>query len=169
MKPTKFTKMARIGIIVLIAGLLISIGIAIAFYIEFQPNFIYVNAGEPIQVGPVIYIIEPIGIHEGNEKKQPEHVFFQIQITAENLGKEATRMTGGQFYILNENDDKFQPVYGNFSKNDLLNDLLLPNEPASYTTQFDILYDENKQYRIGVLPTKQQASMDIGIICLINC
>jgi len=47
--------------------------------------------------------------------------------------------------------------------------LLEPNQPVSYTTQFDIPFDENKQYRIGILPTKEQASIDIGIICVTNC
>ena len=78
-------------------------------------------------------------------------------------------MTGGQFYILDENDKKVQPVYGNFSDNDLLTYMLVPNVPVSFTTQFDVPFDENKQYRIGILPTKEQSSRDIGIVCVTNC
>jgi len=155
--------------IVVIVAVIVSSGVAISFYLEFQPNFIYVNGGESVQVGPVKYIIEYIGEHSGDKKTSPEHTFVQISIIAENLGKESTRMNGGQFYILDENDAKVQPVYGSFSENDLLNDMLEQHVPVSYTTQFDIPFDENKQYRIGILPTKEQSSMDIGIVCIINC
>ena len=161
--------MARVFIIAVVAVIIVSIGFAIWSYLEWQPNFILVNGGESVQVGPVKYIIEHIGEHDGDEKTSPEHTFVQISIIAENLGKESTRMSGGQFYILDENDAKVQPVYGNFSENDLLNDMLEQHVPVSYTTQFDIPYDENKQYRIGIKPTKEQASMDIGMVCIINC
>ena len=161
--------MARVFIIAVVAVIIVSIGFAIWSYLEWQPNFILVNGGESVQVGPVKYIIEHIGEHDGDEKTSPEHTFVQISIIAENLGKESTRMSGGQFYILDENDAKVQPVYGNFSENDLLNDILEQHVPVSYTTQFDIPYDENKQYRIGIKPTKEQASMDIGMVCIINC
>ena len=161
--------MARVFIIAVVAVIIVSIGFAIWSYLEWQPNFILVNGGESVQVGPVKYIIEHIGEHNGDEKTSPEHTFVQISIIAENLGKESTRMSGGQFYILDENDAKVQPVYGNFSENDLLNDILEQHVPVSYTTQFDIPYDENKQYRIGIKPTKEQASMDIGMVCIINC
>ena len=161
--------MVRVFIIAVVAVIIVSIGFAIWSYLEWQPNFILVSGGESVQVGPVKYIIEHIGEHNGDEKTSPEHTFVQISIIAENLGKESTRMSGGQFYILDENDAKVQPVYGNFSENDLLNDILEQHVPVSYTTQFDIPYDENKQYRIGIKPTKEQASMDIGMVCIINC
>jgi len=161
--------MVRVFIIAVMVGITVSIGFAIWSYLEWQPNFIFVNGGESVQVGPVKYIIEHIGEHYGDEKTSPEHTFVQISIIAENLGKESTRMNGGQFYILDENDAKVQPVYGNFSENDLLNDMLEQHVPVSFTTQFDVPYDENKQYRIGILPTKEQSSMDIGIVCIINC
>ena len=161
--------MVRVFIIAVMVAITVSIGFAIWAYLEWQPNFIYVNGGESVQVGPVKYIIEYIGEHNGDEKTSPEYTFVQISIIAENLGKEDTRMNGGQFYILDENDAKVQPVYGNFSENDLLNDMLEQQVPISFTTQFDIPYDENKQYRIGILPTKEQSSMDIGIVCIINC
>ena len=161
--------MVRVFIIAVVAVIIVSIGFAIWSYLEWQPNFILVSGGESVQVGPVKYIIEHIGEHNGDEKTSPEHTFVQISIIAENLGKESTRMSGGQFYILDENDAKVQPVYGNFSENDLLNNILEQHVPVFYTTQFDIPYDENKQYRIGIKPTKEQASMDIGMVCIINC
>lgn len=161
--------MARIAIVVIGAAIVISIALALSFYVEFQPNFITVNGGEPVKVGPIKYTIEHIGQHDGDEKTKPENTFFQISIIAENEGTELSKMTGGQFYILDENDNKVQPVYGNFSENDLLTYMLEPNVPVSFTTQFDIPFNENKQYRIGILPTKEQSSRDIGIVCVTNC
>lgn len=161
--------MARIAIVIIGAAIVVSIGIALSFYVEFQPNFITANGGEPVKVGPIKYTIEYIGQHDGDENTKPENSFFQISILAENEGTESMKMTGGQFYILDENDNKVQPVYGDFSENDLLTYMLEPNVPVSFTTQFDVPFDENKQYRIGILPTKEQSSRDIGIVCVTNC
>lgn len=158
----------RIAIVIVVAAIIISIGIALSFYIEFQPNFINVNTREPVKVGPVKYIIEYVDQHNGNKNTKPLNTFFQISIVAENESGEDTKITGGQFYIL-EDDKKTQPVYGNFSETDLLTYMLEPNTPVSFTTQFDIVFDEKKQYRIGILPTKEQSTRDIGIVCVTNC
>jgi hypothetical protein len=165
----KISKMARIAIVIVGIAIVVSIGIALSFYVEFQPNIITVNGGEPVKVGPIKYTVEYIGQHKGDEKTKPENIFFQISIIVENEGVNPSKITGGQFYILDENDKKMQPVYGSFSENDLLTYMLEPNVPVSFTTQFDVPFDENKQYKIGILPTKEQSSRDIGIVCVTNC
>ena len=165
----KISKMVRIAIVIVVVAIVISIGIALSFYVEFQPNFITVKGGESVKVGAIKYTIEYIGQHNGDEKTKPANTFFQISIIAENEGVEASKMTGGQFHIIDENGKKVQPVYGSFSDNDLLTYVLEPNVPVSFTTQFDIPFDEDKQYRIGILPTKEQSSRDIGIVCVTNC
>ena len=71
--------------------------------------------------------------------------------------------------MLKDSDKKHEAVFGDFSDEDLFNDNLKPNTQVTRTTQFDILYDEEKTYRIGILPTKEQSSNDIGIICVQNC
>ena len=157
------------GIAIIIGAIIASMGFATYMYYQYQPNFKHVNSGEPVQVGPVVYTVEHIAEHNGNEDTRPEGIFFQIRIMAENVGTDTTRMHGGQFYILDEDDNRSQPVYGDFSEEDLFNDHLEPNTPVIWTTQFDIKYDENMQYRIGILPTKEQSSIDIGIVCVQNC
>ena len=161
--------MVRVGIIAAVVGISISIAIALYYYDQYQPNFVYAEAGEPIQVGPVKYIVEYDGTHEGDEETVPENIFVKIRIQATNLSAEETRMSGGQFYIVDENNEKTQPVYGDFSDEDLLDFYLQPNKETTFTTQFDIPFDEGKQYKIGILPTKVQSSLDIGIICMLNC
>ena len=162
--------MAGTGTFVIIIGAIVaSIGFASYMYMQYQPNFILVESGYPVQVGPVLYTIEPLGIHNGDSDTKPDGTFFQIQINAENLDLEETRMSGGQFYLLDESDKKYIAVYGNFTEQDLLAIKLQPNMPETRTTQFDIPYDEDMTYRIGILPTKIQSSRDIGIICVQNC
>jgi hypothetical protein len=161
------TSVAVMGII--ISGIAASIVFASYMYSEYQPNFITVQAGQPVQVGPVVYTVEYLGQHNGDEDIQPEAIFFQIRINAENIGSTTTLLSGGQFYLLDENDKKYRAVYGDFSDEDLFNYELKPNVQITRTTQFDILYDKEKIYRIGILPTKEQSSNDIGIVCVQNC
>ena len=161
------TSFATIGII--IAAIAASMFFATYMYNEYQPNFILVEAGQPVQVGPVIYTVEHLGMHEGDDDIKPNEIFFKIKIIAENVGSTTTSLSGGQFYLLDKNDYKYRAVYGEFDNEDLFNDLLKPNVSITRTTQFDIPFDEDMKYRIGILPTKEQSSKDIGIICLINC
>ncbi len=161
------TSFATIGII--IAAIAASMFFATYMYNEYQPNFILVEAGQPVQVGPVIYTVEHLGMHEGDDDIKPNEIFFKIKIIAENVGSTTTSLSGGQFYLLDENDYKYRAVYGEFDNEDLFNDVLKPNESITRTTQFDIPFDEDMKYRIGILPTKEQSSKDIGIICVINC
>ena len=162
--------MARFVVIgVIIAAIAASMVFATYMYYEYQPNFILVEAGVPIQVGPVVYTVTHVGLHEGDDDIKPENTFFKIQITAENVGSSNTLLSGGQFYLLDETDNKFRAVFGEFSDEDLFNDEIKPNESISRTTQFDIPFDEENTYRIGILPTKEQSSNDIGIICVLNC
>jgi len=161
------TSILTIGIIII--GIATSMVFATYMYYEYQPNFILVDAGHPVQVGPIIYTIEYLGLHEGDDDIKPKEIFFKIGIIAENVGTSTTLLSGGQFYLLDKNDKKYRAVYGEFSNEDLFNDDLKPNESLSRITQFDIPFDEDMKYRIGVLPTKEQSSKDIGIICVLNC
>ncbi len=161
------TSFATIGII--IAAIAASMLFATYMYNEYQPNFILVEAGQPVQVGPIIYTVEHLGMHEGDDDIKPNEIFFKINIIAENVGSTTTLLSGGQFYLLDENDKKYRAVYGQFDSEDLYNDNLKPNESITRTTQFDIPFDEDMKYRIGILPTKEQSSKDIGIICVTNC
>jgi len=161
------TNFIVVGII--IAGIFASILYGTYMYYESQPTFIVAQAGQLIQIGPVVYTIENIGNHKGDEDITPTDIFFQIRIIAENIGTETTLLSGGQFYLLDDNDKKYRAVYGEFSKEDLFNDELKPNVLIIRTTQFDIPFDEHARYRIGILPTKDQSSNDIGIICVQNC
>lgn len=161
--------MIRIGPILVIGGIIASMGIALYYYDLYKPIIFDVNAGEPVNVGPVRYMIEYEGTHDGDEETRPEDTFVKIRIRATNLGEIETRMSGGQFRIVDENDTQTWPTFGNFSGEDLLYHYLEPERESVWTTQFDIPFDEKKQYVIKILPTKEQESKDVGMVCVINC
>ena len=161
--------MVQMGVVVVIGAIIISMGVGIYMFIQYQPNFVQASAGEPVTIGPVEYRITFEGTHNGNEDTRPENTFVKIRIDAKNIGDEKTRISGGQFFFIDENGQKHQPVYGEFSEEDLLDDLLEPNKPVSWTTQFDVPFDEEKKYNIAIRPAKQHESIDTAIVCLINC
>ena len=162
--------MISAGIVVVVAAIVASMGIALYyFYGEYQPDVDRVGAGEPVTVGPVRYVVEYEGTHEGDEDTVPDNVFVKIRIRATNLGDEETRMSGWQFRIVDEEGTKTQPVYGGFSDEDLLDYYIQPGEESVWTTQFDVPFDEDKRYSIDIVPTKVQSSLDVGVVCLLNC
>ena len=161
--------MARIGMVIVTAGIIISMGIAVYMYAQYQPNLKFVNAGEPVIVGPVEYTITFEGTHEGNKETKPEYTFLKIGIEAKNISQEPTRMSGGQFHLIDESRPDHEAIYGGFSEEDLIDDYLEPGKPVRWTTQFDIPYDEEEQYKILIRPTKQQSTTDTAIICITKC
>ena len=138
-------------------------------YTEYQTNLIQTVAGETVTVGPVDYIVTFEGTHEGSKEVQPEHTFVKIGIVAKYAGEDKTLLSGGQFFIVDTNNRKHEPIYGEFSSKDLLLEWLEPNKPVEKTTQFDIPFDEEKQYHIIIRPQKDQSSSDVAQICLLNC
>ena len=100
---------------------------------------------------------------------KPENTFVQIGIVAKNISDEKTRISGGQFFIVDEKDQKHKAVYGEFSSKDMLMEWLEPNKPIEKTTQFDIPFDEEKQYKIIIRPQKEQATVDTAVVCITNC
>ena len=78
-------------------------------------------------------------------------------------------ISGGQFYIVDEKDQKHEAVFGEFSAKDLHYEGLDPGKPIERTTQFDIPFDEESQYKIIIRPQKEQSTVDTALICLTNC
>jgi hypothetical protein len=161
--------MARIGLIIVIGAIVISMGAAMYMYTQYQTNFIVVKAGESMVIGPVEYTIIFDGTHKGNKETVPSNTFVEIRIIAKNISDEKTRISRNQFYLIDEKQQKHQPVYGKFSTEDLFDVGLEPNKSVILTTQFDIPYDEQKQYNIIIRPSKQQSSVDAALICITNC
>lgn len=161
--------MAGFVVMMIIGGIIVSMGAGMYMYSQYQTNYISAVAGDTITVGPVEYVITFEGIHQGSKEVVPENVFVKIAISAKNVSNEKTLLTGGQFYIVDERDQKHEAIYGEFSSKDLFIEWLEPNKPIEITTQFDIPFDEESQYKIIVRPQKEQSTTDTAVVCITNC
>ena len=161
--------MARIGLVIVIGAIIGSMVLANYMYMQYQTNFIEVNEGESVIVGPVEYIVTFEGTHDGNKETKPENTFVKIGIIAKNISDEKTALSGGQFFLMDEKDQRHKAVFGEFSAKDLWLVGLDPGNPIEVTTQFDIAFDEDKKYKVVIRPQKDQSTVDTASICLTNC
>ena len=163
--------MVKFGAIIVIGAIFATMGAGMFMYAEYQTNYISSVAGEIVTVGPVEYVITFEGTHDGSEEIRPENTFVMIGITAKNISEEKTLLTGGQFYIVDEKEQKHIAIYGEgeFSSKDLFIEWLEPNKPIEITTQFDIPFDEEIQYKIIIRPQKEQSTTDTAVVCITNC
>ena len=161
--------MSGIGIVIVLGAIIASMGLALFMYTQYETNFIESTAGNPVVVGPVEYVITFEGTHEGDEDQQPENTYVMVGITAENISDEKTVISGGQFYIVDGKEKKHKAVFGEFSAKDLYLEGLEPDKPIQRTTQFDIPFDEETQYKIIIRPQKDQSTVDTAVVCLTNC
>jgi len=161
--------MARMGLVIVIGAIIGSMVLANYMYMQYQTNFIEVSEGETVLVGPVEYIVTFEGTHDGDKETEPENTFVKIGIIAKNISDENTVVSGGQFFLIDEKDQKHKAVFGEFSSKDLWLVGLEPNKPIEVTTQFDIPFDENENYKVVIRPQKDQATVDTASICLTNC
>ena len=161
--------MVRMGLVIVFGAIIGSMILANYVYIQYQTNFIEVDAGEIVTVGPVEYVVTFEGTHEGSKEVKPENIFVKIGITAKNISDEKTALSGGQFYLIDEKDQKHKAVFGEFSAKDLWLIGLDPGNPIEVTTQFDIPFDEDVNYKIVIRPQKEQSTVDTASICITNC
>lgn len=157
------------GLVIVIGAIIGSMVLANYMYMQYQTNFIEVSEGETVIVGPVEYIVTFEGTHDGDKETEPENTFVKIGIIAKNISDENTVVSGGQFFLIDEKDQKHKAVFGEFSSKDLWLVGLEPNKPIEVTTQFDIPFDEDENYKIVIRPQKDQATVDTASICLTNC
>ena len=161
--------MANMGVVIVIGAIIASMVVANFMYTQYTTNFIESTVGEKVTVGPVEYMVTFEGTHKGSEDIVPENTFVKIGITAKNTGDEKTLFSGGQLYIVDEKEQKHEAVYGEFSSKDLLLEWIEPGKTIERNTQFDIPFDEEKQYKIIIRPQKDQSTPDTALICLTNC
>jgi len=160
--------MVNLGLIIIIGAVVGSMGIAIYTYTQYQTNFVTGVAGETVRVGPVEYIITFEGTFEGTDETKPKNTFVKIGIVAKNISKEVTNLSGGQFFFVDGNK-KYEATYGEFDVNDLLFEKIEPNKPVQRTTQFDVKFEDGKQYNILIRPQKEQSTVDTASVCILNC
>ena len=182
-------------------GTLIMLGIVggsicFSMYWFLDERFVNVieESGGSVTVGGVEFYVNHIGNYEILEKNKEyaeiektqatkgiatsemaEGVYFQIQITAHNIGTETVRFTGGQFHLYDIDNTKYDAVYIGYDTSEGTEELsvvdLLPDGFITVTTQFDIPYDDEMKYSIGIIPDRfgLQDSQERGFVCIQNC
>ena len=186
--------MAGIGTFIMLGIVIGSICVSMYLFWDYQIVDVTEESGDSIIVGNVEFYINHIGNYEILEKNKEyaeiektqavkglvtsemaEGVYFQIQITAHNIGTETVRFTGGQFHLYDIDTTKYDPVFIGYADSGDIEELsvvdLLPNGSITVTTQFDIPYDDEMKYSVGIIPDRfgLQDAQERGFICIQNC
>ena len=182
--------MAKIGTFILLGVIVGSVTFSFFLFLDSQPVTVISESGEITIAGDVEFYVQHIGNYEilkktdeyneaeknlvqkGLDRSEiPEGVYFQIQINAHNIGTETVRVTGGQFYLYDINNQKYEAVFIGYGKNELSVIDLEPNETVVVTTQFDIPYDEEMKYTVGIIPDRYglQDAQERVFICIKQC
>jgi len=186
--------MAGIGTFIMLGIVAGSISISLFLFLDERLVDITEESGDSVTVNNVEFNISYIGNYESLEKTEEykeiektqaikglatseiaEGVYFQIQITAHNIGAETVRFSGGQFYLFDINQEKYDAIFIGYSGSGIIEELsrvdLLPGSSVTVTTQFDIPYDEEMKYTVGIIPDRfgLQESQERGFVCIKNC
>ena len=186
--------MVGIGTFIMLGIVIGSICVSMYLFLDNQVVDIFEESGGSITVGNVEFYVNHIGNYEILEKTKEyteiektqvvkglatseiaEGVYFQIQITAHNIGTETVRFTGGQFFLFDIDNKKYDAVFIGYNSPDGTDELsvvdILPNSSITVTTQFDIPYDERMKYTVGIIPDRfgLQDSQERGFVCIKNC
>ena len=186
--------MAGIGTFIMLGIVVGSICFSLFLFLDERLVDITEESGDSVTVNNVEFNISHIGNYESLEKTEEykelektqaikglatseiaEGVYFQIQITAHNIGTETVRFTGGQFYLIDIDRTKYDAVFIGYADSGGIEELsvvdLLPNASITVTTQFDIPYDDKMQYTVGIIPDRfgLQDSQERGFVCIKNC
>jgi len=186
--------MVGIGTLIMLGIVVGSICFSMYWFLDEQFVDVIEESGGSVTVGGVEFYVNHIGNYEILEKNKEyaeiektqatkgiatsemaEGVYFQIQITAHNIGTETVRFTGGQFHLYDIDNTKYDAVYIGYDTSEGTEELsvvdLLPNGSVTVTTQFDILYDDEMKYSVGIIPNRfgLQDSQERGFVCIQNC
>ena len=186
--------MVGIGTFIMLGIVIGSISVSMYLFLDNQFVDIFEESGGSITVGNVEFYVNHIGNYEILEKTKEyteiektqeikgiatseiaEGVYFQIQITAHNIGTETVRFTGGQFHLYDIDKTKYDAVFIGYADSGGIEELsvvdLLPNGSVTITTQFDIPYDDEMRYTVGIIPDRfgLQDSQERGFVCMKNC
>ena len=182
--------MIGFGTLVILGIVICSISVSMFFFVDNLIIDVTSESGESIQISDVEFDIQFVSTYEILEKKSeyiefekdlvtkgisssetPDGIYFQIQITAHNMGTEAVRITGGQFHLFDTNNTKYDAVFIGYGEGELSLIDLEPNSSITVTTQFDIPYDDQMEYRVGIIPDRYglQDYQERGFVCVKNC
>ena len=153
--------MARFGAVIVIGAVVASMGVAMVFFMEYQPNIVRAEIGEQIAVGPVMYTLSYEGTEKGSREIKSDKTFIKIGILAEGAGGESATAQKTQFTLLDKMGAQTPPTHGIFPEGS--------PQILAYFPLGDEDLDDGFSYEIMIRPTKEQASTDLGFVCVTNC
>ena len=146
--------------LLVIGAIIVSMAVAMMFFMEYRPVVLETDEGQQLTIGPVRYTLTYEGIKDGLEEINSNRTFMKVGIVAENLQGEPVVTEKRQFTLLDKKNNQTKPTHGEFAGESKI--------IAYFALDGDEL-DEEFEYRIMVRPTKEQASLDIGFVCMANC
>lgn len=152
--------MARVGMMLVIGAIVASMIIAMFFFIEYRQIILEAEEGEQITVGPARYTLTYEGIEEGLREINSNGTFMKVGIVAVNMKGETVMTEKKQFALLDRDNVQTRPVHGVIADSSKI---------TAYFPLADDEFDEEYEYRVMIRPTKEQASLDIGFVCITNC
>ncbi len=182
--------MIGFGTLVILGLVIGSISVSMFIFTDNLTVDVTSESGGIIQVGDVEFDIQYVSNYEILEKKSeylefeknlvikgiatsetPDGIYFQIQITAHNMSTETIRITGGQFHLYDSDNTKYNAVFIGYGDDELSLIDLEPNNSVTLTTQFDIPYDDQMEYSVGIIPDRYglQDYQERGFVCVKNC
>lgn len=166
--------MVKIGIIVVMGGVIATMVIAMIFFWNYQPNVIQVEAGQGVIVGPVEYMLIYQGIQKGDARTESDSTFMKVDITAKDVDTGESVLTKkSQFSLHDKQGKKTSPTHGVFIEDNDIDDAQTPDKKPTKITAFfpiqDETLDDEFSYVITIRPTKEQRSTDIAVVCMTNC
>ena len=80
-------------------------------------------------------------------------------------------ITGGNFFLYDIDNNKYEALFVGYGDSELSVLNLEPNNTATVTTQFDILYDDKMEYTVGIIPDRfgLQNAKERVFVCITNC
>ena len=182
--------MIRFGTLLILGLVIGSVSVSMFLFIDNMTIDVTSESGGHVQVGDIKFDVQFVSNYEILEKKSeylefeknliqkgisssetPDGIYFQIQIIAHNIGTETVRITGGQFHLYDSNNTKYDAVFIGYGEGELSLIDLEPNSSVTVTTQFDIPYDDQMEYSVGIIPDRYglQDYQERGFVCVKNC
>ena len=150
--------MASLAVIIVAAAVLVSMSVAMAFFIDYRPEITQAAAGERVRVGPNTYSVSYQGTEEGGEEA-PGTTFAKVAVDARGPGGSPAQVERRQLGLVDKEPPPTPPSHGTFG------------EDGGIIAYFPLQggFDEQFQYTVMIRPTKEQASPDLARVCIANC
>lgn len=146
--------MASLAVAIIAAGIIGSMAVAMAYFVDYKPQVQEASAGERVRVGPNTYTVEYLGVEDGVQEA-PGVTFAKVSVESGSSEPPERR----QLALVDKTPPPTPPSHGVFG------------EGGAVTAYFPLQgeFDEQFEYVLMIRPTKEQDSSDLAMVCVANC